>query len=269
MVFPKHEPYLNAEIVSAPPPQALRERARITVSVVSHGQRALVESLLRQLAQAHGGWIEQCIVTHNLSEPGLQAPASGWPFRLIEVFNTEPAGFGANHNRAFASCSSEFFCVLNPDIELPGAELWAALVEQAQRPGTGLAYPVLLNPDGTRQDSERETVTPAALLERHLLKRPQRRIDWISAAFWLVPSPVYRRLGGFDESFFMYCEDTDFCLRLRLGGWSLRRADVPVVHEANRGSRKWGRHLAWHLRSLMRLWSGPVLRQYMATVVSG
>lgn len=243
-----------------------QRHGRVTVSVVSHGHNGLVERLLRQLAQSHGGWIEHCIVTHNLPEPALQAPPQGWPFRVTEIFNAAPAGFGTNHNRAFASCSSDFFCVLNPDVELAGAELWAALVRQAEKPGTGLAYPVLLNPDGSRQDSERETVTPAALLARHVLKRPPRRIDWISAAFWLVPSAVYRRLGGFDEGFFMYCEDTDFCLRLRLGGWTLRRADVPVVHHAVRSSRKPGRHLAWHLRSLVRLWSGRVLRQYMATV---
>jgi N-acetylglucosaminyl-diphospho-decaprenol L-rhamnosyltransferase len=260
---------LNAEIVSAAPGSNAPPRGRITVSVVSHGHRGWVERLLRTLAQGHGGWVDHCIITHHAPEPQLQEPAGGWPFRVTELFNTAPAGFGANHNRAFANCASEFFCVLNPDVELTGPELWAALVAQAQQPGTGLAYPILLNPDGTRQDSERESVTPAALLARHLLKRPPRRIDWISAAFWVVPAAVYRRLGGFDEGFFMYCEDTDFCLRLRLGGWSLRRADVAVVHHAVRGSRKPGRHLAWHLRSLMRLWSGRVLRQYMASVASG
>jgi N-acetylglucosaminyl-diphospho-decaprenol L-rhamnosyltransferase len=244
------------------------QRGRITVSVVSHGHKGCIEQLLRQLAQGHGDRIDHCIVTHNLPELALQAPPEGWPFRITELFNSAPAGFGANHNRAFASCASEFFCVLNPDVELTGPELWAALLEQAGKPGTGLAYPILLNPDGTRQDSERETVTPAALVARHLLKRPPRRIDWISAAFWVVPAAVYRRLGGFDEGFFMYCEDTDFCLRLRLAGLSLRRADVAVVHHAVRGSRKPGRHLAWHLRSLVRLWSGRVLRQYMARVAS-
>jgi GT2 family glycosyltransferase len=253
----------NAAPVDTGPPNG-----RVTVSVVSHGHNGLVEKLLGQLAQGHGGWVGHCIITHNLPEAKLQAPAGGWPFRVTELFNTEPAGFGTNHNRAFARCSSDLFCVLNPDIDLTGPQLWAALVRQAEQPGAGLAYPILLNPDGTRQDSERDACTPAALLERHLLNRPTRRIDWISAAFWLVPAPVYRRLGGFDEGFFMYCEDTDFCLRLRLAGLTLQRADVAVVHHAVRSSRKLGRHLAWHVRSLMRLWSGRVLRQYMATVTS-
>lgn len=244
-------------------------RGGVTVSVVSHGHHGLVERLLRRLCAGHGGLIEHCIVTHNLPDTPLQPPPGGWPFRFTELFNPRPAGFGTNHNRAFASCSSDYFCVLNPDVELAGPELWNELLTQVETQGTGLAYPILLNPDGSRQDNERETVTPTALLARHLFNRPRRRIDWVSAAFWLVPSPVYRRLGGFDEGFFMYCEDTDFCLRLRLAGWGLKRADVAVVHHARRDSRKPGRHLAWHLRSLMRLWSGPVLWRYLQGVTSG
>ncbi len=229
----------------------------------------MVGRLLAQLAQSHDGWIAHCIVTHNIAEPALPAPAQGWPFRFTERFNPTPAGFGANHNRAFALCTSEYFCVLNPDIELDGPAPWPALAAQAGAPGAGLAYPALLNPDGSRQDNEREAVTPAALLRRHLLGQPQRRVDWVSAAFWLVPAPVYRRLGGFDEGFFMYCEDTDFCLRLQLAGLALRRADVAVRHEARRGSRAPGRQLAWHLYSLARLWWGPVLWRYMDSVATG
>jgi GT2 family glycosyltransferase len=260
---------MNQKMDHAARTGAVPELPEITISLVSHGHDEMVQRLLRRLCESHGGRIEHVILTHNLPASRIEPPTGGWPFRFTELFNPRPAGFGANHNRAFASCTTEFFCVLNPDVELGGAELWTELVKQARRPGTGLAYPVLLNPDGSRQDNERETVTPAALIGRHLLKRPRRSIDWVSAAFWLVPAFVYRRLGGFDESFFMYCEDTDFCLRLRLAHWQFRRADVAVVHHARRSSRKSGRHLAWHLRSLMRLWTGPVLRRYRDVLTSG
>ncbi|HSI52484.1 MAG: glycosyl transferase [Ramlibacter sp.] len=233
---------------------------------MSHGHADLVAHLLDQLCENHGGWIDHCIVTHNIADPPFQAPAGGWPFRFTELFNSEPAGFGANHNRAFQHCDSDFFCVLNPDVDLSTAGPWEALVAQASAPGAGLAYPVLLNPDGTQQDNEREAVTPVALLRRHLLRQPQRRVDWVSAAFWLVPSQVWRQLNGFDESFFMYCEDTDFCLRLRLAGLALRRADARLVHQAMRRSRLPGRQLFWHLNSLARLWSGQVLWRYVAAV---
>lgn len=258
-----------APIVSAPFSSAGARNGSIAVSIVSHGHTVMVQALLDQLCSGHGGVIEHVIVTHNIAAPPLQAPKDGWPFRFTELFNVRPAGFGANHNGAFRHCDSGFFCVLNPDVELAGPELWPALLARAQAPGVGLAYPVLLNLDGTRQDNEREAVTPAALIRRHMLKQPQRDVDWVSAAFWLVSAQVYRRLGGFDERFFMYCEDTDFCLRLRLTGLALRRVDVAVVHRARRGSGREVRHLAWHLRSLWRLWTGPVLRRYLEGAAPG
>jgi len=61
----------------------------------------------------------------------------------------------------------------------------------------------------------------------------------------------------------MYCEDTDFCLRLRLAGWDMARADGAVVtHAAQRATFRSAWHLRQHLISLARLWSGPVLRDY-------
>lgn len=251
---------MTAPIVSAPP-DSLAQRP-VTVSVVSHGHRELVARLLGQLCVSHGGQIDRVVVTHNLPAEPVAPPPGGWPFALTQLHNPAPAGFGANHNRAFGHCATPLFAVLNPDIELPHAGIWPPLVEAAQQPGVGCAYPQLVDPDGSRQDSERELVSPLALARRHVLKRRQARVDWVSAAFWLVPAPVWRRLGGFDERYFMYCEDVDFCLRLQLEGFSLQRAPVSAVHLASRASRRLGRHLAWHLASLLRLWLSRPFRRF-------
>jgi len=256
---------LTQPIVSArSTASGLPERHAITVSIVSHGHTPWVERLLGQLQSLHGGHVRHVVVTHNLAASALPQPAGGWPFRFTELFNAEPAGFGTNHNRAFQHCETEFFCVLNPDIELGDPQVWSRLLDQLRQPGVGCAYPVLFNPDGTLQENERELVTPLALLRRHLLKRPQQHVDWVSAAFWLVRASAWRSLGGFDERYFMYCEDVDFCLRLQLAGWQLARADVTVRHSAGWQSRRLGRHLAWHLRSIARLWGTPNFRRYLA-----
>jgi GT2 family glycosyltransferase len=234
----------------------------VTVSIVSHGHRELVLRLLAQLSR-NAGPVGTVVLTHNLPDAAVPAPAGGWPFRFVETFNPAPRGFAANHNQAFRHCDSGFFCVLNPDIELDDDSIWQRLLESASQPGVGCAYPVLLNADGTRQENEREAVSPLALLRRHFLKRPQRAVDWASGAFWLVPAAAWRGVGGLDEGYFMYCEDTDFCLRLQLAGWRLARADAAATHDAGWGSRSDSRHLAWHLKSLLRLWSRPVLWRYL------
>ena len=223
----------------------------------------MVARLLAQLCR-WDGLIGEVVLTHNLPAEAVPVPPGGWPFRFIEVFNSAPVGFGANHNHAFARSASEFFCVLNPDIELNDPAIWEQLVERGREPRVGCAYPVLLNPDGSRQDNEREAVSPLALLRRHLLKRAQSRVDWVSAAFWLVRASAWREVGGFDERYFMYCEDTDFCLRLQMAGWTLAKAQATAVHDASWSSRQLGAHLLWHLRSMMRLWTQPTLRRYLS-----
>ncbi|TWO72543.1 glycosyltransferase [Caenimonas sedimenti] len=230
---------------------------------MSHGHGEHVKRLLAQLGVQAAGVVGHVVLTHNLPAAPLPTPEGGWPFRFTEVFNERPVGFGANHNRAFGHCQSAFFCVLNPDIEITEAATMRAVLECARQPGTGCAYPELYNPDGSRQQNEREVMTPWALLRRHVLRRTARRVDWASGAFLLVRADVWRALGGFDEGYFMYCEDTDFCLRLQLAGWRLARADARTMHAAAWGSRRPGRHMAWHVRSLLRLWTTPAFRRYL------
>ena len=59
-------------------------------------------------------------------------------------------------------------------------------------------------------------------------------------------------------------EDVDLCLRLRVLGGELRRGGLPVVHAGQRASRRSLRHGAWHVASLLRLWSRPAYRKARA-----
>lgn len=236
----------------------------ITISLVSHGHDAWLPGLLQQLADTGAGTIAHVVVTHNLPGARQVEAEKRWPFRLTQLNNGTPAGFGANHNRAFERADTELFCVLNPDVSLPEAGVWKMLAAEASRPGVGCAFPTLLNADGTVQDNARAVVTPWALFRRRILKRRDHGVDWVSAAFWVVPSAAYRQLGGFDERYYMYCEDVDFCLRLQIAGFRLVQVPVHAVHHAQRGSHHRWRHLGWHVQSLLRLWSGSVLRTYLA-----
>jgi N-acetylglucosaminyl-diphospho-decaprenol L-rhamnosyltransferase len=235
----------------------------VTVSIVSHGHEHQVGRLLDQLRGEAGGTVAHVIVTHNLPAAAIATPAAGWPFRFTEVFNEEPRGFSLNHNQAFAHCETDTFCVLNPDMELPHAGVIPTLLKQLQPEGVACAYPQLLNADGSVQQNARELVTPWSLLKRHLFGAAGGNGEWASGSFWLVRSEAWRDVGGLDEKFFMYCEDVDFCLRLRMAGWKLRKGDVSAVHDAGWGSRRVGRPLLWHLKSLLQFWTSPVFWHYL------
>jgi GT2 family glycosyltransferase len=168
-------------------------------------------------------------------------------------------GFGANHNQALKGAAEPFFCVLNPDVELVGkADPLMPLVELAGQPTVGCAYAQQIGEQGNPQDCERELPTLPALFRRRVLSRHETRTDWVNAACMVLSRDVWQRINGFDEAYFMYCEDVDLCLRIRLLHLSLARAPVAIVHAGQRASRRRLQHLAWHVQSLLRLWRSPV-----------
>jgi len=244
---------------TAPMQEASSRSGCLVVSVVSHGHGPLVGALLQDLARYCEASVTRVVLT--LNQPGEPSPsAERWPFDLQVRRNLQPLGFGANHNRALSDAKEHCVCVLNPDVRLT-ADPFTALVAAALQPGVGCAYPVQVDAAGQEQDSERALPTLAALWRRRILGQGEARVDWVNAACLVLPRAVWQQVGGFDERYFMYCEDVDLSLRIRLAGWTLQRASVTVIHGGQRASHRRVRYLMWHVRSLLRLWLSPVYRQ--------
>lgn len=252
--------------------------ARVTVSfsVVSHGHGDHILALLDSLASS-GLLAEnvnhEVLLTLNVSEPELKSRVEqrSWSCRLVWIENSVPLGFGANHNQAFSQASGDIFAVVNPDITfMPDALSGFALVGDE---ACGVWVPKQVDKAGRSQDHCRKLMTPWGLLVRTALRLGKIRYlpgtvesveqaDWVNAACMFFPSEVYRALDGFDERYFMYCEDADLCLRLQLNGWRMQSVPFTVVHDARRDSLRPGKHLRWHLTSLVRLWCSTVFWRY-------
>ena len=234
----------------------------LVVSIVSHGHGALVQRLLQQIAQLNSGYVSRVVLTLNL--PELE-PEGSWPFTLDIRRNLRPIGFGANHNAALQDATEAFVCVLNPDVELL-EEPFGGLIEAASQRVTDwggvLSYPVQVDADGQAQSSERALPSPKALFLRRALGRKDARVDWVNAACMVLSLGSWRKSRGFDESYHMYCEDVDLCLRIQLAGYRLQKADCTVVHAGNRASHRKLNHLRWHISSMLRLWASPAYRCY-------
>lgn len=232
----------------------------MVVSVVSHGHGFLVQRLLQEMARQSSSIIARVVLTLNIPEAEPVSPTGGWPFVLEIRRNARPAGFGCNHNRALSDASEAFVCVLNPDVCLADGDPFSMLIACAGQSGAGCAYPLQVDEQGVLQDSVRELPTPLALWRRRVFGRQENRADWVNAACLVIPRPVWQSLGGFDERYFMYCEDVDLCLRMRQAGWNLVSAPVRVLHTGQRASHRHWSHLRWHVLSLLRLWRSPVYR---------
>ncbi len=244
---------------------------KLSVSIVSHLQAAMVRDLLGDLDRFCQTYPMEVILTLNLPEP-LDFDVSGFRFAVVLQRNPSPKGFGANHNQAFSLASGDFFCVLNPDIRI-SADPFPALIACLADPAVGVAAPLVLNAQGAVEDSARKFPTPFKIICKALggckgidypLSNQTLLPDWLGGMFLLFRRAVYQQLGGFDQRYFLYYEDVDLCARIGLSGLKVVLTPAAqVVHHAQRSSRRKLKFLAWHVQSMLRFFLSPVFVQVM------
>lgn len=244
-----------------------RDGHTLTLSVVSHGHGLLLERLLAQLDGQASLSGMRVVVTLNL--PAERLDAAAYPhLELIVIRNPVPRGFGANHNAAFEHCATAWFGVLNPDLALTECEPFTLTLQSAlARPDIGVIAPQVVAANRSPEDSVRANLTPWSLVRRHVLGRRKPLSDvpraarrgapfyWLAGMCMLINGAAFREVGGFDENFFLYCEDYDLCARLYNAGYGIAfEPKAQIIHEAQRDSHRSLRHLRWHLASLLRVW---------------
>lgn len=239
---------------------AVEQSPEISISVVSHAQIQLIGCLLHDINQHCRASLIELILTLNLDET-LPFAADSFVFPIKVIRNPIPIGFAANHNQAFTYAAGRFFCVMNPDVRL-NDNPFKALLTCLQDSSVGVAAPLVLNESGTVEDSARRFPTPLKIFCKafgrcngsdYLVTDNPIFPDWVGGMFMLFPRDVFKKLGGFDQRYFLYYEDVDLCARLRLKGYEVVLCpDAKVVHLARRSSHHSFQYLKWHLMSMMR-----------------
>lgn len=246
----------------------------VTLSIVSHGDAQKIMHLLASLKKHEQNTASrfQLILTDNLKDKLTDIDPTPWK-SLYFLRNEHPLGFAENHNRAFELAHGDYFAILNPDLifEKP---VFESLISSLQKHNADLIAPQIVDETGVVQDSFRTLPTPFELIRRRLpgysfkpyLPDPDGivRPDWIAGMFWLMPTKIYRDLGGMDKKFFLYLEDVDFCTRARLKGMKLLvDSNIQIIHEARRSSRKSLNYLFLHLKSAVLFFTSDVYRRAM------
>jgi N-acetylglucosaminyl-diphospho-decaprenol L-rhamnosyltransferase len=209
-----------------------------------HELAALLDSVARHLPMA------QVVVVDCASSDGsVQVARDRTLVTTIEL--DENIGFGHASNVDLKAVLAPVTMLVNPDVELiDGSPL--TLAAEALREPERLLAPLVLSPDGTRQDTVHPLPASAADLVRVVVStsvagpalapwksaRP-RRVGWAVGCAVAARTATLRRLGPFDESIFLYSEDLDLCLRAAQQGvdtwfWP----DVRVLHHQAHSSTK-------------------------------
>lgn len=243
--------------------------SKISISIVSHSQKSLALELLNDLTLYCGSSDIEVILTLNLPEDLLLTP-SDYPFSITIIQNQHPLGFGANHNQAYAQATGLFFCAVNPDIRFNN-DPFPALLSCLQNPSVGLVAPIVFGGNGEMEDSARRFPTPFKILCKvfggckgsdYAVESEIIFPDWLAGMFMLFPRDVFKRLGGFNQRYFLYYEDVDICARLRLQGYEVALCPAAkVIHYARRDSHRDIKFLKWHLTSMLHFFCSAVFFQ--------
>jgi N-acetylglucosaminyl-diphospho-decaprenol L-rhamnosyltransferase len=228
----------------------------LAVVIVSWNVRGLLTACLRSLLSDLASTeleTEVWVVDNGSSDGTPQMVEEAFP-NVHLVASDDNLGFVRGNNRALNEIldreapSIDYFWLLNPDTEVqPGAT--AALVAALEtHPKAGVVGPKLLYPDGSLQHSAFRFPgliqlvfeffpLPARLYDTRLNGRYPRHlyegtepfpIDHPLGASMLVRAEAIDDVGLMDEDFFMYCEEIDWCWRMRETGW--RALCAPAAH---------------------------------------
>lgn len=218
---------------------------RADVVVVTYNSRDRIRACVEPLCGRED--ISVTVVDNNSPDRTLEAIAD-LPLRAVQ--RDDNLGFAFACNVGSAGGTSPTVVFLNPDTEArPEAILALAALLEAE-PRIGAAAPLILDEQGGLHLSQRRFATPATELSAAFFvprlwsttpwsvdvaaqaayRRPSSP-DWVSGACVAVRRPVLDEIGGFDERFFMYCEDMDLCRRVRDAGYDVRfDPTVSIAH---------------------------------------
>lgn len=247
------------------------KQAEITLSVVSHGQISMIETLLQDIAKKCPQTALEVVLTLNIPED-LPASLEQLPYSLLVLRNETPLGFGENHNRAFNHSRAPYFCVVNPDIRV-ASNIFPVLMDGLQNPSFGVIAPLIVNGEGVVEDSARKFPTPFKILcklfggcrgQDYSIGSALIEPDWVGGMFMVFRRDTYELLGGFDQKFFLYYEDVDLCARIRLNGLRVvMNPSVQATHLARRSSHSSAVYSLMHIRSMIRFFVSMVFLKVM------
>jgi GT2 family glycosyltransferase len=208
----------------------------ISVIIVNWNTRELLHRCLESVALTLREISHEAIVVDNASTDGSVAMLHDCFPAAIVIGNKENRGFGAANNRALGIMKGRYALLLNSDAVLTEHAAYELLACLESRPDAAMACGQLLNADGSRQNSIAAfpsllTLTANMPLLEWLFPRrfPGKRytytqpveVDSGVGACLMVRREAIVSVGGFDERYFFFFEETDWAYRMRQAGWKI------------------------------------------------
>lgn len=210
---------------------------RASLIIVAYNSRAYLGPCIESILDEIGPHDEIIVVDNGSRDGSAHFVRSHYP--QVRVICGENVGYAGGNNRGAAAARGQYLVFLNPDTVLHPGSLAALLVPLRAETDVALTTacvvhmrrPELINTCGN-------TLHYTGLAYCRGANRPRTdylvacEVDAVSGAAFAIRRAVFEELGGFDEQFFMYVEDTDLSLRARLAGYRcVYVPDAVVEHD--------------------------------------
>jgi GT2 family glycosyltransferase len=194
--------------------------------------------------------------------------------RIHYIFNNRNVGFGAGHNIILNKIlnESKYHVVLNPDVYFDQSVIPTLYKFMEQHHDAGQVMPKVLYPDGKLQPLCKLLPSPKVLIMRRFLGFFKSQLEkenlqyelhlsgydkimnvpFLSGCFMFLRTEALRKVGLFDERFFLYTEDTDLTRRIHKHYQTLYFPDTAIYHHHAKGSYKDARLLFCNIQSAIR-----------------
>lgn len=216
----------------------------VSIIILSYNTKDLLRSCLQSVFAYTRGVDFEVIVVDNASHDESVEMIKKEFKNVRVVENEKNVGFSKGNNIGARRAKGKYLLFLNSDIFFSENDIKhiVSYIEKDKKNGVVGAY--FRNPDGSHQKSYGSFYTlPRLLLDLFLgervgfprnVERPLET-DWVSGGCFLVRKELFDMLGGFDENFFMYVEDMEFCFRIKKKGYRILVVPASFIH-AGQGS---------------------------------
>ncbi len=246
----------------------------LSVVIVTWNSEWDLERCLPSLQTAAQGLAMEVVVVDNASTDGSVDAVGRYLPGATVIVNAVNKGFAVANNQAFAMVKGRYLCLLNPDTVVTHDALGELCRYLDAHPSVWACGPDMRNEDGSPQRNGVRFPTlwnifaEALFLDRlfprsrlfgahrelyvdHGVARP---VDFLQGACLMVRSDVLKRVGGLDDAYFMYFEETDWCYRIKKAGGEVHYCpDGTVVHFGGGSFAHYDEHRLFHYHvSLLR-----------------
>lgn len=246
----------------------------LDIIIITHNHGQYLQNCLSSIFSSFKIKVNLILIINNSKDKKSLKIAKKFS-QVKTIINKKPKGLSANLNQGIRLSKRDFILILNPDTMVTRAAIEKLINFMKKNPKVGICGPKLIFPDGSLQYSARRFPNLKTFLIRRtplrwFLKQSKdnlnhlgidlnhsktQPVDWLLGACLLLRRKMIDDIGLFDEKYYLYVEDIDYCFRAWRKGWQVWYVPEAVVihhHLALSDKKPFSIYSWYHLKSMWR-----------------